>query len=71
MHEGFGKGDRQHTFFDVRIFKPLAKSHLYQRLETVFTSHENEKNRHYNQQIIEVEHGSFNPLFSSFKFIKD
>ena len=52
----------QCAFFDVRVFNPFAKSHLNQRLETVFTSNENEKKRHYNQRIIEVEHGSFSPL---------
>ena len=52
----------QHAFFDVRVFNPLSKSHLNQRLETAFTSNENEKKRHYNQRIIEVEHGSFSPL---------
>ena len=52
----------QRAFFDVRVFNPFAKSHVNQRLETAFTSNENEKKRHYNQRIIEVEHGSFSPL---------
>ena len=53
---------RQRAFFYVRVFNPFAKSHLNQRLETVFTSNENEKKRHYNQRIVEIEHGSFSPL---------
>ena len=61
MREGFGKGG-QRAFFDVKVFNPFANSHLNQRPETVFTSNENEKKRHYNQRIIEVEHGSFSPL---------
>ena len=52
----------QRAFFDVRVFNPFAKSHLNQRLQTAFTSTENEKKRHSNQRIIEVEHGSFSPL---------
>ena len=52
----------QRAFFYVKVFNPFAKSHLNQRLETAFTSIDNEKKRHYNQRIIEVEHGSFNPL---------
>ena len=53
----------QRAFFDVRVFNPFAKtSHLNQKLDTAFSSNENEKKRHYNQRIIEVEHGSFSPL---------
>ena len=53
------------AFFDVRVFNPFAKSHLNQKLETAFPSNENYKKRHYNQRIIEVEHGSFSPLVFS------
>ena len=52
----------QRAFFDVRVFNPFAKSHLNQKLDTAFSSNENEKKRHYNQRIIEVEHGSFSSL---------
>ena len=55
----------QRAFFDVRVFNPFAKSHLNQKLETAFTSNEKEKKRHYNQRVIEVEHGSFSPLVFS------
>ena len=54
----------QRAFFDVRVFNPFAKSHLNQKLETAFTSNEKKK-RHYNQRVIEVEHGSFGPLVFS------
>ena len=56
---------RQRTVFDVRVFNPFAKSHLKKKLDTAFSSNENEKTRHYNQRIIEVEHGSFSPLVFS------
>jgi hypothetical protein len=52
----------QRAFFDVRVFNPFAKSHLNQKLNTTFTSNENEKKRQYNRRVIEVEHGTFTPL---------
>ena len=55
----------QRAFFDVRVFNPFAKSHLNQKVDTAFSSNENENKRHYNQRIIEVEHGSFSPLVFS------
>ena len=55
----------QRAFFDLRVFNPFAKSHLNQKLDTAFSSNKNEKKRHYNQRIIEVEHGSFSPLVFS------
>ena len=55
----------QRAFFDVRVFNPFAKRHLNQKLNTAFSSNENEKRRHYNQRVIEVEHGSFSPLVFS------
>jgi len=61
VREGCGRRG-QRAFFLVRVFNPFAKSHLNQRLETAFTSNENEKKRHYNKRIIEVDQGSFSPL---------
>ena len=55
----------QRAFFDIRDLNPFAKSHLNQKLDTAFSSNKNEKKRHYNQRIIEVEHGSFSPLVFS------
>ena len=55
----------QLAFFDVRVFNPFTKSHLNQKLDTAFSSNKNGKKRHYNQRIIEVEHGSFSPLVFS------
>ena len=49
----------------VRVFNPFAKGHQNQKLDTAFTSNENEKKLHYNQRVIEVEHGSFSPLVSA------
>ena len=33
----------QRAFFDVRVFSPFAKSRLNQKLDTAFSSNENEK----------------------------
>ena len=55
----------QRAFFDVRVFNPFAKNYLNQKLDTAFSSNENEKKRHGNQRIMEVEHGSFSPLVFS------
>ena len=54
----------QRAFFYVGVFNPFGKSHLNQKLDTAF-SRNDEKKRHYNQRIIEVEHGSFSPLVFS------
>ena len=60
----FGKGGNVH-FLMSGFFNPFAKSHLNQKLDKAFSSNENDKKRHYNQRIIEVEHGSFSPLVFS------
>ena len=49
----FGQGSKVHFSMS------FTKSHLNQKLDMAFSS--KEKNRHYNQQVIEVEHGSFSP----------
>ena len=49
-------------FFMSGFLTPFAKSHLNQKLDTAFSSHEDEKKRHSNQQITEVGHGSFSTL---------
>ena len=57
---------QQDAFFDLRVFNPLASSNQTPALSTVFTRHEREKRRAYDQRIREVEHGSFTPLVFSF-----
>ena len=52
----------QRAFFDVRVFNPFAPSYRNQKLSNVFNANEREKKRHYNQRVIDVEHGSFTPL---------
>ena len=40
------------VFLDVRVFNPFATNHLNQKLDTAFSSNENEKKRHYNQRVL-------------------
>lgn len=53
------------TFFDVRVFNPLAKSNMNSNLDAVFKSNKREKKRECNQRMIDVNHGSFTPIFES------
>ena len=53
------------AFFDVRIFNPFAKTHLDQKLDTVFKNQEALKKAAYNERVIRVEHGSFTPVVIS------
>ena len=53
------------TFFDVRVFNPIAPSYQKQSLQASFISQEKEKKRKYNKRVLNVEHGSFTPLIFS------
>ena len=62
-----GKDVKRHSEFDVRVFNPYASTHKRQSLTSSFNANEREKKRHYNQRIVQVEHGSFTPVvFSAF-----
>ena len=50
---------------DVKVFNPHAPSYKKSTLPTVYTNQENDKKRHYQQRIRDVEHGSFSPLVFS------
>ena len=50
------------SFFDVRVFNPYAKSLRNQQIQSIFNAQEREKERTYNQRVIQVEHGSFLPF---------
>ena len=39
-----------------------SQSNQNKSTEKIFESHENEKKRHYNQRVIDVEQGTFTPL---------
>ena len=55
-------GERlEKTYFDVRVFNPLAPSNKNTTLSACFKKHEREKKRAY-ERVREVEHSSFTPL---------
>ena len=62
---GVWGGIFQKTYFDVRVFNPLAPSNRNQAPASVYRKHELEKKRAYQQRIQEVEHSSFTPLVLS------
>ncbi len=53
------------AFFDIRVFNPLAQSNKAKTIASMYSSHEQQKKREYNQRVIMVEHGSFSPLVFS------
>ena len=50
------------AFWDVWISNPFAKTHLNQKLDTVFKSQEALKKAAYNERVIRVEHETFTPV---------
>ena len=50
------------AFFDVKVFDPNAWRYSKQTLKQCYSINENEKKRHYNTRIMEVDQGSFTPL---------
>ena len=44
------------------VFNPFAPSHTQTSLQKAFEDIEKTKKRHYNQRVIQVEHGTFTPL---------
>ena len=55
----------QMTFFDVRVFNPKARRYAKQELSKTYQLNEKEKERLYNERIMQVEHGTFTPLVMS------
>ena len=58
---GVWGGRLEKTYFDVRVFNPLAPSNKNTTLSACFKKHEREKKRAY-ERVREVEHSSFTPL---------
>ena len=50
------------AFFDVRAFNPNARRYAKQELSKTCQLNEKEKKRLNNEQIMQVEHGTFAPL---------
>lgn len=62
---GFWGGRFEKAFVDVRVFNPSAQSNRQSSLSATYRKHEQEKRRHYDQRVRDVEHGSFTPLVLS------
>ena len=52
----------QKAFFDVRVFNHNALRYGNQNLKKSLMKNEEEKKRHYNERVLEVENGTFTPL---------
>ena len=52
----------QRTFFDIRVFNPMARGYVSQELTKAYKINEREKKKQYNEGTLEVEHGAFTPL---------
>ena len=64
---GFWGGNHQRTFFDVRVFNPMASSYRTTAVSSLYRRFERAKQRMYEQRVREVEMSSFTPLvFSTF-----
>ena len=59
------KNRYQQAFFDVRVFNPNTQTHWKFQIASVYRKQEREKQRTYEQQIREVEMGTFTPLVFS------
>jgi hypothetical protein len=55
----------QKTFLDIRVFDPNAKRYQDLTIKQSYLRNENEKKRHYNERILNVDQGSFSPLVFS------
>ena len=48
----------QMIFFDVKVFNPNARRYTKKGLSKTYQLTEKEKKRYYNEQIMQVEHGT-------------
>ena len=55
----------ERTFLDVRVMHPNSPSYLNATPDHLYSQHEREKKRTYNDRILQVEKGSFTPLVFS------
>ena len=55
----------QQIFLDLRVFDPNACRHLNKALQQCHVMNQQEKKRGYNERVLQIEHGTFTPLFFS------
>jgi hypothetical protein len=58
-------GRFERIFFDVRVFSPIAQLNCATSIHSTYRKHKNEKWKHYEARILEVERASFTPLVLS------
>ena len=58
-------GPMQKTFLDIRVMHPNSPTYINKDIDQVYKTHEREKKRTYNENIIQVEKGSFTPIVVS------
>ena len=59
---GFWAGE-QSAFFDVRVCQPNADSYKNLTPKQIYKLHENDNKRVYSSRVLDVERGTFTPLF--------
>ena len=59
---GFWGSRFEKTFVGIRVFNPCAQSNRRSPLASVYRRHEQEKKRHYEERLREVELATFTPL---------
>lgn len=57
--QGFWGGQHWDTFFHVKVFNPHVPSNDHTSLEACYQEHEGEKRGSYEQQVREIERGTF------------
>ena len=55
----------QQAFLDLKVFDPNAYRYLNKSLQQCHVMNEQEKKRAYNERVLQIEHGTFTPLFFS------
>ena len=62
---GFWGSRFEKAFVDIRVFNPCTQSNCRSPLASVYWRHEQEKKRHYEERVREVELATFTPLVMS------
>ena len=62
---GFWGSRFEKAFVDIRVFNPCAQSNHRSPLASVYRRHEQEKKRHYEERVREVELATFTPFVMS------
>ena len=55
----------ERTFLDVRVMHPNSPSYENKSPKEIYSQHEREKKRAYNDRVLQVEKGTFTPLIFS------